>query len=231
MYRAITNYKGQNAANLVKILDYSSGCCDGGTTPCGYDVIIPTANAVNNIIFLQADGTSVTRTFSPAVTGAANVVAAIKAAILVTDGYEAGNDAVPTVSSTTAGTNTVYHISGDLVVTSMLHNTSTTVTATARCTELNMCTYFYAWPGDASTTTFTIGGVDATLGALTLAGSTAAQVITAILALANWPTNAYLNVVETATAFEITITAAHDAAPILDGEAFAQSDCGPGFEA
>jgi hypothetical protein len=231
MYRSITNYKNQNDANLVKILDATSGCCGGGTTPCQYDVTIPTANAVNNIIFKQADGTSVTRTFSPAVTGAANVVAAIKAAILVTDGFEPGDDMTPTVSSTTSGSNTIYHITGDLVVTSMLHNTSTTVTATARCTALNMCEYFYAWPGDAGSTTFTIGGADATLGSFTLAGSTGAQVQAAIIALANWPTNAYINVTETGTAFEITITAAHDAAPVLDGEDFAKSNCVPMFEA
>lgn len=231
MYRAITNYKSQNDANLVKILDATSGCCGAGTTPCQYDVIIPTANAVNNIIFKQADGTSVTRTFSPAVTGEADVIAAIKAAILSSDGYEAGDDRTPTVFATTSGTNSVYHISGDLIVTSMLHNTVTTVSATARCTALNMCEFFYAWPGDAGSTTMTIGGVDATLGALTLGGSTAAQVITAILALANWPTNAYLGVVETATAFEITITAAHDAAPVLDAVSFAKSNCLPMFEA
>ena len=231
MYRSITNYKNQNDANLVKILDATSGCCGGGTTPCQYDVTIPTANAVNNIIFKQADGTSVTRTFSPAVTGAANVVAEIKAAILSSDGFEPGDDMTPTVSYTTSGSNTIYHISGDLVVTSMLHNTSTTVTATARCTALNMCEYFYAWPGDAGTTTFTIGGADATLASLTLAGSTAAQVQAAIIALANWPTNAYINVTETATAFEITITAAHDAAPVLDGNDFAKSNCVPMFEA
>jgi hypothetical protein len=231
MYRSITNYKNQNDANLVKILDATSGCCGGGTTPCQYDVTIPTANAVNNIIFKQADGTSVTRTFSPAVTGAANVVAAIKAAILSSDGFEPGDDMTPTVSYTTSGSNTIYHISGDLVVTSMLHNTSTTVTATARCTALNMCEYFYAWPGDAGTTTFTIGGADATLASFTLAGSTAAQVQAAIIALANWPTNAYINVTETATAFEITITAAHDAAPVLDGNDFAKSNCVPMFEA
>ncbi len=231
MYRSITNYKNQNDANLVKILDATSGCCGGGTTPCQYDVTIPTANAVNNIIFKQADGTSVTRTFSPAVTGAANVVAEIKAAILSSDGFEPGDDMTPTVSYTTSGSNTIYHISGDLVVTSMLHNTSTTVTATARCTALNMCEYFYAWPGDAGTTTFTIGGADATLASFTLAGSTAAQVQAAIIALANWPTNAYINVTETATAFEITITAAHDAAPVLDGNDFAKSNCVPMFEA
>lgn len=231
MYRAITNYKDQNANNLVKLWDATSGCCGTTTTPCQYDVTIPTANAVNNIIFKQADGTSVTRTFSPAVTGAANVVAAIKAAILVTDGFEPGDDMTPTVSSTTSGSNTIYHITGDLVVTSMLHNTSTTVTATARCTVLNMCEYFYAWPGDAGSTTFTIGGADATLGSFTLAGSTGAQVQAAIIALANWPTNAYINVTETGTAFEITITAAHDAAPVLDGEDFAKSNCVPMFEA
>lgn len=231
MYKAIKNYKDQNADNLVKLNTADTGCCGDSTTPCQYDVIIPTANAVNNIIFKQADGTSVTRTFSPAVTGAANVVAAIKANILVSDGFETGSDIIPTVTSTTSGTNTIYHITGDLVVTSMLHNTSTTVTATARCNAKNMCTYFYAWPGDASTTTFTIGGVDATLGAFTLAGSTAAQVQAAVIALANWPANAYINVTETASAFEITITAAHDAAPVLDGEDFAQSDCRPMFEA
>lgn len=231
MYRAITNYKSQNDANLVKILDATSGCCGGGTTPCQYDVIIPTANAVNNIIFKQADGTSVTRTFSPAVTGAADVVAAIKAAILSSDGFEPGDDMTPTVSSTTSGSNTIYHISGDLVVTSMLHNTVTTVNATARCTALNMCEFFYAWPGDAGSTTFTIGGADDTLGAFTLAGSTAAQVQAGIVALTNWPTNAYIDVVETASAFEIRITAAHDAAPSLDGVDFAKSNCVPMFEA
>ena len=231
MYRSITNYKNQNDANLVKILDATSGCCGGGTTPCQYDVIIPTANAVNNIIFKQADGTSVTRTFSPAVTGEANVIAAIKAAILSTDGYETGDDMTPTVFATTSGSNSIYHISGDLIVVSMLHNTSTTVTATARCTRLNMCEYFYAWPGSGSTSAFVIGGTSATLASFTLAGSTAAQVQAAIIALANWPTNAYINVVETGTAFEITITAAHDAAPTLGGTAFAQSNCLPLFEA
>lgn len=232
MYRAITNYEGQNAANLVKILDHSSGCCDGGTTPCQYDVVIPTANAVNNIIFRQADGTSVTRTFSPAVTGAANVIAAIKASILVSDGYEPGDDYTPTVTSTTSGANTIYHISGDLVVVSMLHNTSTTVNATARCTALNMCDYFLSWAGDAGNTTFTIGGSDATLSTFLPASATAADVQAAIILLANWPTNAYINVTEIANvSFEITITAAHDAAPSLDGEAFAQSNCLPMFEA
>lgn len=232
MYRSITNYKNQNDANLVKILDATSGCCGGGTTPCQYDVTIPTANAVNNIIFKQADGTSVTRTFSPAVTGAANVVAAIKAAILSSDGFEPGDDMTPTVSYTTSGSNTIYHISGDLVVTSMLHNTVTTVAATARCTALNMCEYFLSWTGDAGNTTFTIGGVDATLATFEPASATAAQVQAAIIALGNWPANAYINVTEIANvSFEITITAAHDAAPVLDGNDFAQSNCQPAFEA
>jgi len=232
MYRAITNYDGQNEANLVKILDATSGCCDGGTTPCQYDVIIPTANDVNNIIFKQADGTSVTRTFSPAVTGAANVVSAIKAAILSSDGYEPGDDMTPTVSYTTSGANTIYHISGDLIVTSMLHDTSTTVAATARCTALNMCSYFLSWAGDAGNTTFIIGGVSATLATFEPTTATAAQVQAAIIALGNWPTNAYINVTEiTDVSFEITITAAHDAAPSLDAVDFAKSDCVPMFEA
>lgn len=230
MYRAITNYKNQNADNLVKILDATSGCCDGGATPCQYDVIIPTANAVNNIIFKQADGTSVTRTFTA--TGAANVVAAIKAAILSSDGYEPGDDHTPTVSYTTSGSNTIYHISGDLVVTSMLHNTSTTVAATARCTPLNMCTYFLSWEGDAGSVTFSIGGEDDTLTTFLPASATAAQVQAALVALTNWPTNAYANVTEvTDVSFEITITAAHDAAPSLDGVDFAKVSCTPMFEA
>lgn len=232
MYREIKNYEGQNANNLIKLHTATTGCCGDSTTPCQYDVVIPTANAVNNIIFRNASGTSVTRTFSPAVTGAANVIAAIKAAILVSDGFEPGDDMTPTVHATTSGTNTIYHISGDLVVVSMLHNTSTTVNATARCTALNMCDYFLSWAGDAGSTTFTIGGVDATLGTFEPASATAAQVQAAIVALANWPTNAYINVTEIANvSFEITITAAHDAAPILDGAAFAQSNCLPMFEA
>lgn len=51
MLRRITNWDGQNADNLVKLYDATNGCCGTPDAPCMYDVTIPTANAVNNIIF------------------------------------------------------------------------------------------------------------------------------------------------------------------------------------
>lgn len=229
MYREITNATGQNANNLVKLYDSKDGCCpDTSTAPCMYDVTIPTANAVNNIIFKDVNGVNKTVTFSPAVTGAANVVAAIKAA-LSGNGFEDDDDAIRGVTAETSGSDQIYHITGEAVIVSMLHNTSTTVNAVPKCTAVNRCTFFYAWPGSASTSTFTYNGVDATIAALTLAGSTAANVVTAIDGAANFPASSVVTCVETATAFEITIIGNGTDTISLGGVDFTRSNCEPGY--
>jgi hypothetical protein len=230
MFRRITNWEDQNANNLVKLYDATNGCCGTPEDACMYDVTIPTANAVNNIIFKKRDGTNKTVTFSPAVTGAANVVAAIKAAILA-DGYDNDSDAITGVSSVDVSTNTIYSITGDLTVVSMLHNTSTTVTATAKCDRVNRCTFFYAWPGSGSTSAFLVNGVSATIASLTLAGNTAANVVSALEGAANWPATADVTVTETAEAFEITISDIAGNTFSLGGEDFERSACAPTYQA
>jgi hypothetical protein len=230
MFREITNHSGQNANNTTKLYRATDGCCGEPTAACQYDVTIPTANAVNSITIKDRKGVNKELTTGFPVTGAANVRAAIKAAI-VAEGYEDDDDTVVAVSSEAVSTNTIYHITGDLIVVSMKHNTSTVVNAVAKCTRTNRCTFFYAWPGSASATTFTINGVDASLASQTLAGMTAAQVKTAIEALANWPTTAVLTVVETATAFELTILDYATNTYVLGGVTFVRSNCATSYKA
>lgn len=230
MFREITNHSGQNAANLTKLYRSTDGCCGAPTAACQYDVTIPTSNTVNSITIKTRAGVNKEITTGFGVSGATAVKAAIKAAIEA-EGYENDDDAVRGVSSTTSGSNTIYHITGDLIVVSMKHNTSTVVSAVAKCNRINRCSFFLAWPGSGSTVVFTINDVDANLSSLTLAGDAAADVITALEALANWPSTAEVNVVETASAFEITITDNGTNTFVLDGDTFVRSNCAPGYEA
>jgi len=227
MFVEITNYNGQNANNLTKLDNLTSGCCGNALATCQYTVVLPTANAVNNIIITRGGVAETLTTGFPA-TGAANVRAAITTALLAA-GFENNNDAVTGVTSETSGTNTIYRITGDVVVTSMKHNGATTVAATALCDRIKKCVYSFDWAGNASSTTFNINGVNATLGALTLAGSTAAQVQAAIIALGNWPTTATIDVVETGSAFEIRITDIFTAQYTLDANEFTSASCGTGY--
>ena len=228
MFRKITNF-GQNADNLLKLNDALNGCCPPPSGEvCQYSVVLPTANAVNNIIITHPDGTTETVNTGFPATGAANVVEAIKAA-LASVGYEDDTDAVSAVTSETSGTNTIYRITGDMTVVSMRHNSATDVTATALCDRIRKCVYSLDWGGDAGTTQFVLNGTGATLASFTLAGSTAAQVQAAIIALANWPTTATINVTETATAFDIRITDIWNQEYSLDGTDFTAADCAMGY--
>lgn len=230
MYRLITNPVGQNDDNLMKLYNSTDGCCPDSDAPCQYDVTIPTANAVNNIIFKDLDGVNKTVTFSPAVTGAADVKAAIKAALVANNWWEDDDDDVPGVSSTTSGSNTIYHITGEAVIVSMLHNTSTTVAATAKCDRINICTFYVEFPGDADTQ-FVVNGVNADLNSLTYAGSSAAQVVSAIEGAANWPTTADVAVVKEDDVFKITITDIGTDTFEIGGLEFERSDCRAGYVA
>jgi len=231
MFRLISNPVGQNADNLIKLYDSTKGCCEGNANAaCQYDVTIPTANAVNNIIFKDLAGVNKTVTFSPAVTGAVAVRAAIRAAITANNWFEDDDDAVAAVSSKAAAANTIYSITGEVIIVSMLHNAVTTVAAVVKCDRINVCTFSLDYAGLA-TTAFMVNGVVAALGSLTLAGNTAAQVTTAIEAAANWPTTADVVTVETATAFEIRITDVGGNTYKINGVDFARTNCAAGYVA
>lgn len=227
MFLAIRN-EGQNANNLFKLYEATDGCCGEDTAVCQYSVVLPTANAVNNIIITNRLGVAQTITTGFPATGAANVRAAIKTA-LESAGYEDDTDVVSGVTSETSGTNTIYRITGDVVVVSMLHNSVTTVAATALCDRIKKCVYTYDWPGSGGTSAFVVDGVSATLASFTIAGNTAAQVQAALIALANWPTTATVNVTETATAFEIRMTDVFGKVITLGGEDLEPLNCGMGF--
>lgn len=231
MLRLILNPTGQNPNNLIKLYKTQSGCCDDAAAACQYDVTIPTANAVNNIIFKNPiTGANKTVTFSPAVTGAANVKAAIVNALAADGWFENDNDAVTAVSSETSGSNTIYHITGEAIIVSMMHNGATTVAAVVKCTRVNVCDFAYDYAGNAATT-FTVNGVNASLGSLTLAGNTAAQVKAAIEAAANWPTTADVEVTKTGTAFEIRIVDVGSNTYEINGDEFTRSGCAAGYVA
>ena len=111
----------------------------------------------------------------------------------------------------------------------MLHNSVTTVAATALCARIKKCVYTYDWPGSGTTSAFVVDGVSATLASFTLAGNTAAQVQAALIALANWPTTATVNVTETATSFEIRMTDVFGKTITLAGEDLEPLNCGMGY--
>lgn len=228
MLKELSN-KAQNANNVTKMHRAKTGCCGDTLTDCQYSVTIPTANAVNNIIITNASGNK-TLTFSPAVTGAANVVAALKTA-LAAEGYDEDSKEPFGVTSETSGTNTIYHLTGDLVVVSMTHNTSTVVNAVKKCTRIAKCKYYLSWAGSASSTTVTINGVSDSLAAQEHASKTAAQVQAAIIALANWPSTATINVVKATSTFDITITDVFTSTYAFGSTAFAESNCKPGYKA
>ena len=227
MFRKITP-AGANANNLIARYD-GEGCCGNEVAKCQYSIVIPTANAVNGITIVQ-DGENVELTTGFPATGAANVRTAIRTA-LEAAGYENDDDDVAGVSSETSLANTIYRVTGSVVVVSMRHNTSTNVNATALCARIKKCVYSIDWAGSGSTTVVTINGVTATLASFTLAGSTAAQVHAALIALANWPTTATLDVVETASAFEVRVTDVFTASYAFGATALTSGSCGMGYVA
>ena len=228
MFRAIVT-PDQNADNLHKRYQSQTGCCPpADLTECKYRFTIPNASTVTGITFTDASGVSVAKTFTGVgvtANGAKTVVRALKAAI-ESGGFEHDADqVVPAYRITASGSDTIVDFFGEVVIASIQRTSGGNLTPTVTCNRVGICTFFYAWPGSASTSTFTVNGVDATLAALTLAGNTAANVVSALEGAANWPTTADVAVVETGTAFEITITDVATNRYSLGGVNFQRDDC------
>lgn len=229
MLQPIAN-RGQNTNNTLKVYTSNDVCCSGLPGECQFDIVIPTANAVNNVIFKRtAADAPVTKTFPAPVTGMANVLAALNTA-LTAEGYEDDGDTPVGITAYTDGTNTVYQITGSLIVVSMLHNTNTTVAATQKCTRIARCTYKANWAG-GNAKTFTANGTATVLGDLTFNTATAAQVDTALSALV--PAGSVVAVVKNGTTnlFEITIYSGANQEFNIDSVDFVASNCGPGYVA
>lgn len=227
-----------DADSALKLYTHGMGCCDAGEgTTCAYDVTIPTANAVNNIIFKNAaTGANQTVTFSPAVTGAEDVVAAIREA-LTGNCYHDDAKLPADVTSRTSGSNTIYTITTEGAVVSMLHDTSTTVTATAKCTAMNFCTWTVRFAGGPS-----VLGVKGTSQNMTditygpgsggTATATVQSRVESALTTGSSATSWHSVTVTDVTAdseYEIVVIGSADLALTIDGEAFTRTNCTPGY--
>jgi len=216
----------QNANNALKRYSDDSVCCDNYPDACQYDVTIATAATVNNVKYKRtADGETITKTFTAA--GGAAVVAALKAAFAA-EGYENDDDQIADVTSEVSGSNTIYHITGGLIVVSMTHTTSTVVNATAKCVRVGVCDFYTEIPGGAANV-FGVDGVDEDLGPLTPVDDSAADVKAAIEGATAWPSGYTVAVVETATAFEITISGPGPIVFTWNGAQFTKQNCVAGY--
>lgn len=218
----------QSTANTFKVYDNETGCCGSGLTACKSVITFPIANSATAITFKDRDGSNKTLTWTAA-TGLSALKAAVYAALKGYD-FEDDGELLPAVSTEQASTNIVITIVGEIEVVSMTHSGGT-ANATVTCNQVGICTFFLAWPGNAATSAFVVNGVSATIAALTLAGNTAANVVSALEGAANWPAaNTSVAVVETATAFEITITSLSTDLFTLNGlEIERQQGCVPDF--
>lgn len=225
MYQPIAN-SGQNANNVMKRYGNDDMCCDSYPTACQYDITIATAATVNNIKFKRtAEGDTITKTFT-AVGGTA-VVAAIKAA-LVAEGYEEDSDEVTGVTSAVVSSNTIYSITGSLIVVSMTHTTSTVVTPTTKCDRVGICDHYITTAGGAANV-FGVDGVDEDLGSLVIGSDNAAAVVAAIEAATAWPSGYTVAVTEDADLYYITINGPGPIVFSWNGDKFVKQDCVAGY--
>ena len=225
MYQPIAN-SGQNANNVMKRYGNDVMCCDSYPTACQYDITIATAATVNNIKFKRtAEGDTITKTFT-AVGGTA-VVAAIKAA-LVAEGYEEDSDEVTGVTSAVVSSNTIYSITGSLIVVSMTHTTSTVVTPTTKCDRTGICDHYITTAGGAANV-FGVDGTDEDLGSLVIGTDAAAAVKAAIEVATAWPSGYTVAVTEDADLYYITINGPGPIVFTWNGDKFVKQNCVAGY--
>lgn len=216
----------QNANNALKRYANDDVCCNDYPAACQYDATIATANTVSAVVIKRtAESEAETLSFTAAAGGAA-AAAAIKAA-LIAAGYENDGDAIADVTQEAVSTNTVYHITGSLIIVSVTHSGGS-ASATAKCTRVGVCDFYIEIPGGAANV-FGVNGVYEDLGSLTLAGNTAANVVSAIEGAAEWPSGYTVSVVETATEFQITINGPGPIVFTWNGEQFTKQDCVAGY--
>lgn len=226
MLRRISNPK-QNSANTLKAYVSDQGCCGEGEDQCKY-VATFADGAVTAVVVKKLDGTNQTITFTSA-TGAANVKAALLAAIEAADidGAMYENDMnryLPGVEVVDNGSTLTVTIIGELPIVSITHAGGSQA-ATATCTEIGLCTYYIETAGTA-TDSFDVNNVAVTLD-LTFATHTGAQVSSAISGAANFPANSTVstNKNTTTSKFEITITAPAENTIKMNGTKFTRTNC------
>lgn len=225
MYQPIAAYTSGDES-IAKRYASDSACCNNFPAECQYDVTIPTSATVNNIKFKRtADGAEITKTFTAS--GATAVVAAIRTA-LTSEGYEDDNDVIRGVTSKTSGSNTIYSITGSLIIVSMTHSTSTVVSATAKCKRAGICDYTVKTSAGA-TNNFGVDGVVVNLGNLPFDTTTAAALKTAIESASNFPAGYTVTVTKGTTQFTVVLNGPGTKVFTWNGVRFDKSNCVAAF--
>ena len=149
----------QHTANTFKLNTAESPCCGDGATMCQYTTTYTAANTVTAITIVNRDGDNQTLTFS-AVSGAANVRAAIIAALLA-EGYESVNDNYESLAITGTTTFTVTSYS-DVELVSLTHSGGT-ASFTKACTQSGKCTFTKTESTTTTGNTLTVNGITTAL--------------------------------------------------------------------
>jgi len=170
----------QNAANILKIETADSPCCGDTARTCEYTTTYTAANTVSGITITNRAGASQALTFA-AVSGAANVIAAIKAA-LAAAGYEDVSDSLESIAITGTTTFTVVAYS-DVPLISIAASGGT-ATFTAKCIAVTLCNSTATISASAAAPTLSVNGKNAAMAAIvygTTLGSAIATNINAVL--------------------------------------------------
>lgn len=166
----------QNTDNFLKIQTADSPCCGDSASTCEYTTTYTAANTVSAIT-VTLDGASTAITFPAAVSGAANVRAAIIAA-LATIGVESFNDGLDSVAITGTTTFTVTMYS-DIPIVSLTHSGGT-ATMTAKCTPITLCSQVRTINATSTGNSVSINGKDTAIIDITINTTLGSAILTSV---------------------------------------------------
>lgn len=173
----------QNAANVLKLTAGDTGCCGDTRTACQYTATYTQADALTAVNILDDAGNAKALTVAPASTSAANVQAAILAALIAYGAEDDDNPTFPGVVVTDLGSTLQVVVTGDITMVS-LTNAGGTASFDADCTLLYACTFaITGYAGGSASTAATdlyVNGVAYNLGAITPGSTTSGAVSTAV---------------------------------------------------
>ena len=219
------------ADNFLQITSDDSPCCGDGLDICQYDVTYTQANTVS-LLNITEGGVARALPAVPATTSAADVKAAIDAA-LIAAGYI--DEGAPTgVTVVDNGTTLTVTITGDVVAVSLTTSGGAAV-FNQDCTSTSLCTYTLVGSAGGATNNLNINGIDNALGAIVPGTTLAAAVKTAVeTAMTASGVTGTVAVTTTgsggATLYTIAISgSAQENGYVLNGTSFVRSACSQSY--
>lgn len=222
---------GQNDKNFLKLYAGDSPCCGDGATRCQQVASYAAANSLTAITVKDRSGNNKTLTFT-SVTGAANVLAALRNAIY-SQGYEEGEPSqFEGITVVPVSNDLRVIITGDLEVVSLTHSGGTANFDNRRCNQVNRCSFVISeYPG-GTTNTIRINGVNYAVGTMTPGVTNTATIKSSIEGhLAAAGVGGTATVVDSGSSYNITIAGVKsDSTLALNGTHLMRSACAPVFE-